>query len=555
MMSLVSMSVKPFAGDPVTGGWSALARGDWDSAWRCFASAVAQHETPEALEGLSWAAWWRADADALFDARERAYRAYRVVGKNREAARVAAWLGTDFVDFRGEIAVAQGWLRRARSLLSDCDPCPELGWLYVHEAEKSLVAGDSQRARDLGAQATQLGRRLHIVDLEMMGLATEGLALVLRGDVHEGITRLGEAAAAALAGEFTELWSAGWCCCYMIYGCEQVRDYDRAAQWCRQLEAWSERLHVEFLNRSCRAHYAGVLIWQGTWDKAEAELTQSAAHLAELRPPMAVEAMVRLGELRRRQGRLDEAAAIFEEAAEHPLAVLGSAELLLDDDEPASARERAEEYLRQTSSQAATPRAAGLELLVRAAAALGDLDGAAAALAELSTVAERIPTDAVRASVAYARGTVASAQGDRARARVAFEDAIRHYLRAGAPFEEARARLALARELGELGRPTDALRHARTAAQSLDRLGAARAAKAAHALVRRFEPVQGRSLLTKRERQVLRLVADGKTNRGIADALVLSEHTVNRHITNILAKLGAASRSAAVAEALRRDLL
>ncbi|MPY77451.1 MAG: hypothetical protein GEV04_02945 [Actinophytocola sp.] len=269
---------------------------------------------------------------------------------------------------------------------------------------------------------------------------------------------------------------------------------------------------------------------------------------------MAVEALVRLGELRRRQGRFDEAAAIFDEAAGHPLAVLGTGELHLDQGDATSARERAEEYLRQATSEAPTPRAAGLELLARAAATLGDLDRAAAALAELTTTAERIPTDPARASLAFVRGTVASARGDRDRARIGFEDAIRYFQHARAPFEEAKARLALARELAALGRTADALRHAETAASALERIGAAAAAAEAASLIRPLS-TGGTSPLTARERQVLRLIADGKTNRAAAEALVISEHTVNRHITNILTKLGTGSRSAAVAEALRRQLL
>lgn len=105
------------------------------------------------MGGLSWAAWWRADA-----------------------ARMASWLGTDSVDFRGEIAVGQGWLHRARTLLTGSPPGPELGWLCVHEAEKLLYAGQYERAAELGAEAMRLGQELGLVDLEMLGSSTEGLA-------------------------------------------------------------------------------------------------------------------------------------------------------------------------------------------------------------------------------------------------------------------------------------------------------------------------------------------------------------------------------------------
>lgn len=547
------MATRP---DPAADGWSALSRRAWDEAWRSFSAAVAEQEVAEALEGLSWAAWWRADGDAAIDARERAYRLYRSAGRDRDAARMATWIATDSVDFRGEVAVAQGWLRRARALLADGQPSSELGWLHVHEAEKLLLPGGRSGA---GGGARRRGRTagpaLAEVDLEMTGSATEGLALVHRGHIHEGIARLDEAAVAALADEFTQPWAAGWCCCNVIYGCEQVRDYDRAAQWCRKVEAWAERSQVQFLNQSCRAHYAGVLIWRGTWEQAESQLIESAARLTALRPPLAVEATVRLGELRRRQGRHAEAAAIFDQVADHPLAVLGRGELHLDQDDPAGARHCAEEYLRQAPSETPTPRAAGLELLARAAAALVDTDAATAALAELEGIADRMGTDPARASVAYVRGVVAAASGDEDRARIALEDAIRLYGRASAPYEQAQARLALALQLRPLGRVGDARRHARAAAQDLRRIGADRAARQAEELVRTLDRSVPASPLTGREREVLRLVADGLTNRRIAVTLVVSQHTVNRHVTNILTKLGTRSRSAAVAEAVRRRLI
>lgn len=470
---------------------------------------------------------------------------------------MATWLATDHVDFRGELAVAKGWLGRARRLLEDLEPGPEHGWLWVHEAEKLLLANDTGSARRLATRAAELGEELGVVDLEMMGRATEGLAFVTEGEVERGISRLDEAAAAALGGEFDEIWACGWCLCYMIYACERVRDYDRAGQWCKRAQEFSERRGMELLAPVCRAHYAGVLIWRGSWAEAERELEDSAERLAEIRPPVEAEAKVRLAELRRRQGHLDEAAELFERVVEHPLALLGLGEVCLDRGEPAGARDRAEQYLREASPHAGTLRAAGLELLVRAETALGHGENAAQALQELAAVAALVATGPLRAAAAFAAGTVAAAAGELERARTAFEDATRLYHRSGAPFEAARARFELARVLGDLGRIDDAVREARAAATSLRRIGAARETERADALPAELggRPAAAASPLTGRECEVLRLVAEGRTNREIAQRLVLSEHTVNRHVTNILAKLGVASRSAAVADALRRELI
>jgi DNA-binding NarL/FixJ family response regulator len=557
MMVVMSVDDVAICRDLIVGGRAALERADWDEAHRLFAEAVARSGSGEALDGLAWAAWWRGDADAMLDARQRAYRAYREEGSALDAARVAGWLGTDLVDFRGELAVAQGWIRRGRSLLEGLDPSPELGWLCVHEAEKHLLYGGGvAEARSLGEEARRLGRLSGDLDLEIMGLAMVGLAEVMVGELDEGTATLSEAATAALAGEMTHRWAIYWCVCLVIHACELVRDHDRASQWCRGLQDWSDRLGLEGFNRSCRAYHAGVLIWRGEWSAAESELLAAAERLTDLRPPGAIEAWMRLGELRRRQGRLEEAVAFFGRAPGHELAVLGLGEVCLDRGDPAGARDRAQECLRSISPEALAARAGALDLLVRATTRLGDLAAADQALEQLVAAVAAAPTDPFRASAASCRGLVSAAKEEHDVARAAFEDAVRLYGRSGAPFEEARARISLAHTLARLGRRSDALEHARAAAEILARLGASADADDAVELIRSLESEgPGRSVLTAREREVLRLVAEGRTNRALAELLVVSEHTVNRHVTNILTKLGVGTRSAAVAEAIRRELI
>ncbi|MFC5994823.1 LuxR C-terminal-related transcriptional regulator [Pseudonocardia hispaniensis] len=540
----------------IEAGRAALARGAWEQARARFEQAAQESGTGAALEGLSWAAWWLNDATLLFDARERAYHAYSSAGDRRGAARLAAWIGTDHVDFRGEHAVAQGWLGRARRLLEDLEPGAEHGWLLVHEAEKRLFAGnDTIRARELGLQAAELGRRLGLVDLEMVGLATDGLARVTECRVDEGMALLDQAAVAAFGGEFHETWSSIWCGCYMLYACERARDYERSAQWCRRILDWSARRRIPFLDGVCRAHYAGVLIWLGAWAEAERMLNDATTLLTVIRPPMRIDAMVNLGELRRRQGRLDEAAEIFDEVAVHPLALLGLGEIHLDRDDPAGARDRAEQYLRETGLGPGTLRAAGLELLIRAHVALREPARAEPALRELESIADAVATAPLRASARFAAGLLAAATDAPERARTDFEDASRLFHRCGAPYEAARARIELGRVLAGQSRARDAMRELRSAATSLRRIGAVRDAELAEAFALDLSSARRASPLTTREREVLRLVAEGRTDRAIADELVLSEHTVHRHVANILTKLGCPSRSAAVAEALRKGLI
>jgi DNA-binding CsgD family transcriptional regulator len=458
---------------------------------------------------------------------------------------MACWLGTDSVDFRGQTAVARGWLARARRLLEGHTDSVEYGWLLMHEAEKLMQAGDTAAAVDRGTQALELARRVGDLDLESLAVATVGLARVFAGDVDEGSRALEEAATAALADELDQPWAAGWCCCYLIYACEQARDYDRAAQWCRRIEAWAER-RLRALAYTCRAHYASVLVWRGAWEAAEAHLTESAAALAEVRPPAAVDASARLGELRRRQGRAEEALRLFERAPDHPISILGTGELHLEKGESRAARDRAEEYLRDAASRPVIPRSAGLELLVRAAALEGDVAAASTALDELTTITAQVGTDHSLASLAWARGFLAEAVGDLDRARISFEDATRLFHRTAAPWEEAQALLALARVLDRVGRSQDGAEYRTRAAALLANVGAPPSRRSA---------VASTPTLTAREREVLTLIARGLTNREVARKLVLSEHTVNRHVTNLLTKLGTGSRSAAVAVALRNDII
>lgn len=532
-------------------GREALDRGAWEEARRALERAVELAPTPESYEALGWATWWLYDGPAVVAARERAYELYRAAGDRAGAARVATMLGIDHDDFLGDRAVARGWLRRARRLLEGLETVPEHGWLAALEAWYALIEdGDTTRGRALGSAAARLGRELGSPDIEAVGMASEGLALVTEGLVEEGMILLDEAATAALGGEFEHLWAVPWPCCFLIYACERVHDYSRAAEWCRKMEGFSERRGLGFAWGLCRAHHAAVLVYQGDWETAEEELAEAGRSLEEQRPPWVVEVTVRLAELGRRQGRFDEAVSYFRAVEGHPLAFLGLAEIELDRDRPAEARELAERLLRQVPANARTQRAGALQILVRADAVLGELDAAAAALADLDAIATLVGTQPLEATAARSAGVLHAARGDREAARRRLEDALDLLRGARLPYEAARTRIELARLLADLGRSREATEQALRAEEELRRLGATRDADRAAALAGRERPP-----LTPREREVLALVAGGLGDRQIAEALVLSEHTVHRHMSNILTKLGCSSRAAAVARAAEQGLL
>ncbi len=554
-------------------GQEALGRGAWEEAYACFEAALRVEKTPEALEGLGMAAWWLDDAAVTFDARERAYRRYRQQGDRQGAARVATYLAYDYYSFRGEYAIANGWLQRAHRLLEGFDLVPEQCLLAIYEGYFTLMLqNDSTTAQRLGAQAATVARTLGVIDLEMLALALEGLALVSAGEIAEGMRCLDESTMAAVSGEMTDFDARVQVCCYLIYACERVRDYERAAQWCTYVKELTTRWKYPMMFSYCRMHYAGVLIWRGHWTEAEGMLVAATNDLIATRPVEAGEGIVRLADLRRRQGRFDEADILLAQAESHPfrllggnLALLARAALALDQRDTAAAVDLAERFLRGIPADERTERPAALELLVQAHIARGDRAQARIALNELAAIATTVATEPLRATVSFASGIVAAADREHEVACRHFEDAIDLYQRSGAPFESARARIELARSLLALARNRTAGQHAHKALEALRQLGAVPESARAEALLRKIEstplthrgPASDVADLTPREVEVLRLIAAGKSNQEIAAELVLSIRTVERHISNIYQKIGTSgpvARANATAFALQHGL-
>jgi len=556
--------------DDVTAGREALEAGAWQQAQRAFERALATAETPEALEGLGLAAWWLDLAVVVFDSRERAYRAYRSRGDHVSAARVAVWLAWDSAAFRGEEGVAHGWLERARRLLEGQPESPEHAFLANRASVFALLDdGNPEEAAGLAAEAIRVGRAIGNIDYEMVGRALHGFALVTMGRVPEGLRELDEVSAAILAGELSDRLMIGLAGCYVIGACDRVRDHARAIQWCDRIKEHSRKWGLKPLFAVCRTQYASVCMWRGAWDEAERELTNACDELAICRPGMTTDGLARLGELRRRQGRLDEATALFDRSGAHPIALLGRAAIALDQGDSRSATELAERHLRRLPVKNRTERAAALELLIRAKTDLGsddDLDRAHMAMEELRTIATEAQTPALLASASLAAGLLALAAGDLDLARRELEDAVDLYEKGGAPFEVARTRLDLARVMERLHRTDAAVAEINRAIEGLTRLGAHLDISTAEAMRDRLaasphQPAvsdaaaRDTSGLTAREVEVLRLISNGLSNQAIAKKLYISEHTVHRHVANTLAKLDVSSRSAAVAQAARLGLL
>jgi ATP/maltotriose-dependent transcriptional regulator MalT len=542
-------------------GQAALARGDWEAARDAFQTVLAGREDAAALEGLGQAAWWLDLTATVFDARERAYRLYRERGDAVSAARVAVWLGWDYASFRGEGAVARGWLGLARQLLESRHDTLEYAWLSVREGVLELFEeGDTDGARHHASEAIEAARAVGSRDFELLGHAVEGAAQVSAGQVVEGMRRLDGVSAAIIAGDVTDRLAIGLSGCYLIAACERVRDYDRAAQWTKRIKAYSARWGLRPLFAVCRTQYAAVCMWHGNWDEAERELEAAVQELSESRPAMTAEGAVRLGELRRLQGRVDEAHALFDRAEGHPLATVGRAALALDGGDSVSAAELAERYLRGVLPNNRTERVRALEILVRARLGAGRTKDAHTAADELAEIANAAGTLPMRAAAGLCHGLVAAASGDLESARRQHEDALDLFHRSGATLEAARARLELASVLNKAGRVDAAAAEVQRAVTQLSKITARlELARAERQLeeIRGHAPAEAADTagLTRRELDVLRLIAKGLSNQRVGEQLFISEHTVHRHVANTLSKLGVPSRSAAVAEAGRRGLL
>jgi DNA-binding NarL/FixJ family response regulator len=532
-----------------------LAAGEWARARELFEAALARRESAAALEGLGWAGWWLADEELTLGARERAYRLHRAAGDAGGAGRVATWLAADYREFRGEEAVGRGWLERAHRLL---DPLPETadhGWLALIDADFALnVDRDFGAVRDLARAGAETGRRLGVPDLEAVGLALEGLALVGGGAVEEGMRILDEAAALADAEEMRLPISSGWALCCALSACDGIGDFRRAGQWCEAIRRFSERWGGRQLLGVCRTSYGRILATGGDWPAAESELLAAVEDMEGARPGMAAGGLTRLGELRARQGRVEEARRLYERAG--PAGLVGRGELALEEGDAEWAVDAAERVLRRLPEDALLDRVPVLELLGAARLALGELEEARRHVAAVERAAGSFGTPYARGRAELCAARLAAAEGDREAARRAAEDAVDCFEEASAPYEAAGARVELARALRSLGRGGAATDEARAARDAFAALGADRDRDvAAGLLAGEADGERDLGALTPREVEVLRLVARGMGDAAIAERLVVSPHTVHRHVANIRTKLGLSSRSAAVAYAARHGLL
>ena len=536
----------------ISEGHEAYRRGDTGAARRAFEAAVALDEKGEALEGLARVLYLEVDYPGSLETHERAYTAYRQEGDALGAARAGRMLAWLHGNLYGNWAQVNGWLGRVRSFLAEAgEDSVEHGWVEALSGWTSDPDDEGREERFRTALA--IGRRFGDRDLEFEALGWLGLEMVMTGRVEEGMLHLDEALAAVCAGEVEDLYVTEGVFCGMFMVCERIHDVARAEQWIRAADEVVRRRKLVAIGAFCRAHYGGILTAAGRWREAEIELTEAARVFRRGHVAKYSEVMVRLADLRVRQGRLEEAAQLLEGLDQHPDAARPLAALRLARGEVALASDLLERALDQSELD---PAVAGplMALMVDVQLAAGSVVEAGEAAERLGELAGRQPGQYLRACAALAKGKVcvASGAGD---ARACLLEALSAFSRAQMPVELARARLELARAVAS-DRPEVALAEAKAALESFERLEAARDADAAAALLRslggpaRTGP-KGWAGLTKREVEVLDLLGHGLSNPEIGDRLYISAKTVEHHVGRILSKLGLRNRAEAAAYATR----
>lgn len=503
----------------------------------------------EGLDALGEAAWWLGRLPECIAARERSVAAYVADGRPRRAALVALRLFYTF-SVRGDSAIATGWLRRATRLLEGESEGVEHGQLLLAKARMARARGDVDGELDCARRAIALGHRFDDPDLVALGRYIEGRLLVRQGEVDDGMATLDEAMLAATQGELGPM-ATGQVYCNVIAACQELGDLRRAGEWTEALHGWCESQPASVFPGLCRVHRAEVMRLRGTWTEAEREALQASEDLLEAMPGFASEALYQLGEVRRQRGDLDAAQSAFRRASDlgrEPQPGLALVRLAQGKADAAGAAVR--RALAQESNRLL--RARLLSAQVEIAIAGRDLAAATDAAAELASIARDYGSIALEAAAAFAAGKLELASGDASAALGHLHRAWELWQMADCPFEAAETRRTLGLACREVGDAEGAELALSSSLAVFQRLGAKGEAARTAELLGGRPAVAG---LTRREVEVLRLVAAGKSNREIADELYLSVKTVARHLSNIFCKTGAASRTAAAAFAYEHGLI
>jgi DNA-binding NarL/FixJ family response regulator len=529
------------ATDQVATGRAALRVGDAGGARALFEQV---EPTPEVLEGLAAASYVLIEYPRAIAEYERAYAGYRAANDGAGSAKVARILGYLNGSTAGDWAIASGWIARAKTLLGDLPDSDERGWVALTEG---MFDGNRAMKERSFQTALRIGHETRDADLTFSASAYLGASLVHGDRVEEGMALLDEALAAIAGGEVEDFIIVEEIFCQLFSACEHAQDVHRAEQWIRVGEQIAERLKLPAVSAYCRTHYGGILTAAGRWREADATLTEAVRLWALGKRTLKAGALVRLADLRVKQGRYDEAASLLEGQHDDE-SIRPRAALHLARGEVEVAKE-----LLERAAQKADPGSSSciplLALLVDAQLA-SDLDPNGT-IEAMAACAAAHPSPYANAVVALARGR--AGLGD---PKAWLRDALDGFMQARLPLEASLCRLDLAAACTQTN-PEVAIAEAREALKSFEKLEAARYVDAATAVLRDLgqkvaPPRSSGGSLTKRELDVLALIGAGRSNPEIAEQLFISRKTVEHHVGNILAKLGLRNRTELAGYAARQ---
>jgi DNA-binding NarL/FixJ family response regulator len=529
---------------------AAFARSDWEAAREHYQRALEAATSAEALDGLGQTLWWLGEEQTSIELRTKAFAEYQRRGDADAAANVAIYLAGEY-RIAGNASVGNGWLGRGTRLLERCGDCPARVWLHI---ERSKRAATPEQAEDEAQKAVELARRIGDFALEGAALSHAGRAQIARGEEQAGMALLDEAMAIATSVESEDPLAIGDACCTTLVACERLADPQRALDWGRAISEFFRRRRFLPLLSWCRSVYAGFLIATGQWQEAESTLAAALEDEASLPHPKRAAVLMQLGDLRLRQGRLEEAERLLAGLEDRPAALSAIVHLHLARGDVELAAEKVERRLESVGETASATAAPALVLRALVEIARANGAGAAEASAAAAAAAALAGRDDLTAMAAVL-ATRAARLGGEAPDLAALESAIERFSELGMVLEEAGARTELARALAS-ERPQSAIEQGRAALKTFERLGAARHADEAAGLLRelgapgRGAPRTGKAL-TKREQQVLELLGEGLSNPQIAERLVISPRTAEHHVRNVLSKLALGNRAEAAAHVAR----
>lgn len=532
---------------------SSLADGEnWPELYALLRERDAARMTAGDLEVLADAAWWMCRVEDSVEVRQRAHAAYARDGDLRRAGYNAWMLSTEY-HFIGKPAASAGWLQKAQRHLRDEPECAEQGFIMYSMAEMAEGEGNLDEAERLARQMIDIGVRCRHRDLTAMGQMMLGRVLISKERVRDGLALIDEVMSDVIGGELSSL-TTGWLYCLAVPICFDLADLRRATEWNDSAMSWCSALPMGTpFHGVCRIHHVELLGLVGAWETAGREAERACNELMAYHPHMAGDSFYVTGELRRREGDLQGAERAFVRAHElgrEPQPGLALVRLEQGKIEAAAAGLRSAAV---TERPGTVGRARLLAAQVEVALAANDHVEAWDTAAELTAMAEKSGAALFTGLAASCRGAVALSENDIPTALDHLRRARRVWLELNLPYETAQTRTLLGSAARMAGDHETARRELQAARSTFERLGSKLEMRRVEALLADNVPLPGG--LTKREVEVLRLVAAGKTNREVAEELVISHHTVKRHLNNIYAKLGVSTRAAAGSFAHTHDLL